>query len=129
MLHVLCRFKGMVASFSSNSTAAQELAASVGMRPSSMLDPPGSAAEGDDESGIMDSAGLDPQLTGPGRRQHGSTAADDGGTSSSSSADGAPGDVSKQLPDPAEAARRILQELGRLQLAVDDLTEPACLLC
>lgn len=111
----------MVGSFSSNSTAAQELAASVGMRTSSILEPPGSAVEGD-ESDIMDPTGLDPQLTGPGRGKHTSAAAaavggGDGAGGSSSGVENVADAVSRELPDPAEAARRILQELGRTQLS------------
>lgn len=62
---------------------------------------------------------LDPQLTGAGRGKHGSSAAADGNSGADSSADV----VSRALPDPAEAARRILHELGRC-----GSQQPVCLL-
>lgn len=100
------RFKGLLASFSSNSSAAQAVAAAVGMSSSSVLQPPShtQAADGGDGDG---GGVLDPQLKGAGRGKHGSSAAADG----SSTADV----VSRALPDPAEAARRILEELGLQQ--------------
>jgi hypothetical protein len=112
----------MIGSFSSNSTAAQDLAASVGMRTSSILQPSGSCAVEGDESDIMDPTGLDPQLTGPGRGKHTSAAAavgggGDGAGGSSRGVEDPAGAVSRGLPDPAEAARRILQELGMTQLS------------
>jgi hypothetical protein len=65
----------------------------------------------------LTAAGLDPQLTGPGRGKHaGSTAAAAGdagqGRGSTSTAEAAAARVGQLLPDPAEAAAGILQELG-----------------
>lgn len=100
----------MVSSFSSNSTAAQELAAAVGMSSSSILQP-GAAADADDAG--LGGGNLDPQFTSAGRGKHGAAAAvEEGADASSSDAEIAAELVGRLLPDPAEAARRILAELG-----------------
>jgi hypothetical protein len=123
----------MAASFSSNSTAAQELAAAAGMSIGSILAPSSSELDTGDAAG-MDPGGLNPLLTGAGRGRHVAAAAaaavapaagveadsqaDSGvGVDGNAAAAAAASDaVSSCLPDPAEAARRILQELGKCQL-------------
>jgi len=107
----LCRFKGLVARLSSNSTAAQQLAASVGMSLCGVLDSSTGTASDTAESDL-DTGSLDPLLMGAGRGGH--AAAAEAAAGDSSTAEDVTSSISQQLPDPAEAARRILQELGEL---------------
>lgn len=89
----------MQARFASNMDAARQLAAAVGMAGSSVLQPgpPADAAADDDASGWLQGLSIARGGTGQG----GSDAAAGRG-------------VQQQLPDPQEAARRILHELGEL---------------
>lgn len=92
----------MQASFASNSGRACALAAACGLSSSTVLDPdPSTTAAGADGDGAE---GMAAMFGSAARQRHGNT----GGTEAAAT-------VQQQLPDPAEAARRILLELGELQ--------------